>query len=74
MVKSETQPRLYACCSKADCQTYVQLLDFLKIWGLPTAPQKDGSKTFFDVTVPSHWSKSRGQTFAKGLSAVKTKH
>jgi hypothetical protein len=74
MAKSETQSRLYACCAKADCQTYLQLLDFLKVWGLPTVPQKDGSKTFFDVTIPSHWNKSRCRTFAKGLNAVKTKH
>lgn len=74
MSKSEIPSRLYACCSKPDCPTYVEIVDFLRLWGLPVAPQKDGSKTFFDVSVPSYWGKSRRNTFVRGLSAVKTKH
>ncbi len=74
MPKPEIQTRLYACCTKSDCTNYLQMLDFLKIWGLPTVAQKDGSKSYFDVTTPSHWNKSRCVTFAKGLRAVKTKH
>jgi hypothetical protein len=74
MSKTEIQSRLYACCSKNDCRTYGDILDFLRIWGLPVVPQKEGSKTYFDIAIPSYWGKSRRSTFVKGLSVLKTKH
>lgn len=74
MSKPEIPSRLYACCSKSDCKTYIEIIDFLRIWGLSSAPQKDGSKTYFDIAIPNYWGKSRRNTFAKGLAVLKTKH
>lgn len=74
MSKPEIPPRLYACCSKPDCKTYLDTIDFLRVWGLPAVPLKDGSKTYFEIAVPPYWGKSRRNTFAKALAVLKTKH
>ena len=74
MKKIDIPPRLYPCCTKPDCKTYTQVLDFLKTWGLPTTQQKDGKSVYFSLELPDYWHGWRKTTFATAIKNVKTKH
>jgi hypothetical protein len=66
--------RLYACCAKPKCQTRQGLIDFLKLWGLPTAELSDQGRVFFDISVPDYWRPRRRATFVQALKNLRTEH
>lgn len=72
--KLPLEPKLYACCSNADCKRLQATVDFLKVWGLDHNLKKDGQGAYFDVAVPAHWGERRSDTFAKGLAKQPTSH
>lgn len=73
-LKSTVPLTLYACCSKPECKSYQNTINFLKTWGFSDKPQPDGKRLFFNIEVPDYWDKVRRAKFAEALAKHPTGH
>jgi hypothetical protein len=62
------------CCADPGCKTRKNIIEFFKLWGLDSAIQTEGQRSWIDFAVPDFWGKRRRKRFEDAVRQLKRHH